>query len=138
MDTKLLWLVTIFAVSSISYTITRAGVFEPIREWAKGKNKKLGDLFECPYCMAHWVTFFFAGLIGKPFAGAFIPGMIITIFAVPCFASLLHMVMLVSYKPIMEEGMRLHQVKMQCARIARRAGNEDIADLIMGIDVKVH
>ena len=42
------------AVSAISITITKAGIFEKFR--ALFKNKWLGKLMECTYCMSHWVA----------------------------------------------------------------------------------
>jgi len=50
-------------VGTISLTITKAAIFEIPREWLATKAEKnlflgwLSDLFECPYCMAHWVAF---------------------------------------------------------------------------------
>ena len=45
------------AAASISMTLTKAKVFSPLRQAVKAKSKFLGDLFSCPYCMSHWVSF---------------------------------------------------------------------------------
>lgn len=44
------------AVASISMTITKAKVFAFAREVIADTNEWLGELFNCPYCMSHWVS----------------------------------------------------------------------------------
>ena len=44
-------------VAVISLTITRASVFQPLREWVLERNAWLGKLVTCPYCTSHWVSF---------------------------------------------------------------------------------
>lgn len=45
------------AVATVSLTMTRAIISKPLRTWLKSKNKWLGELFSCPYCFSHWVSF---------------------------------------------------------------------------------
>jgi hypothetical protein len=55
------------AVAAITLTITRGSIFAPLRRWLAGRvydtqvnvkrNEMLFDLFTCPYCTAHWVSF---------------------------------------------------------------------------------
>lgn len=45
------------AAASISFTVTEAKLFLPLRTWAKGKNSFLGELISCGYCFGHWVAF---------------------------------------------------------------------------------
>ena len=42
--------------ASLSYTITETKIFEPFRNWLKGKNEFMGKLFSCGYCMGHWIA----------------------------------------------------------------------------------
>ena len=44
------------AIGTVSMTITKANVFEWLRDWLDKKNDFLADLFSCPYCMSHWVA----------------------------------------------------------------------------------
>lgn len=44
------------AISTISITITRGGVFSKQRQWILERNTWLGKLFSCPYCLSHWVS----------------------------------------------------------------------------------
>ena len=37
--------------------MTETELFLPLREWAKGKNSLLGELFSCGYCFGHWAAF---------------------------------------------------------------------------------
>jgi len=46
-----------FVSASVSFTITEAKLFKPLREYLKEKNNFLGDLFCCGYCLGHWVSF---------------------------------------------------------------------------------
>lgn len=59
-----LWhcLVLALVVSSISYTMSSMEIFEPLRAFCHKKNKWIGSLFSCFYCLSHWVTFFFVAL----------------------------------------------------------------------------
>lgn len=58
---------TAMAVSAISVTVTRSTVFKPLREWLEKKawlHGKIAELFSCPYCFSHWVSFAGVGTIG--------------------------------------------------------------------------
>jgi hypothetical protein len=54
------------AAASISMTITQTELFAGLRNWTVKKNAMLGHLFQCFYCLSHWVVF--AGmLIYRPY-----------------------------------------------------------------------
>ena len=42
--------------ASISYTVTEARLFKPLREWV---HRKLpwGEPLACGYCLGHWIAF---------------------------------------------------------------------------------
>jgi hypothetical protein len=44
------------AIGVVSLTITQATIFEWLREWIADRSEFLGELFECPYCMSHWIA----------------------------------------------------------------------------------
>jgi hypothetical protein len=46
-----------FVTASISFTVTETKLFIQVREWVKGKNSFLGELFSCGYCFCHWAAF---------------------------------------------------------------------------------
>ncbi|WP_396233632.1 hypothetical protein [Acinetobacter baumannii] len=50
-------LVLAFAASSIAITITHTEVFAPLRAWTQKLGHMVGYLFQCFYCMSHWVVF---------------------------------------------------------------------------------
>lgn len=130
---KLQWMLAVLATASVSYTLARAGVFAPIRIWIHHfRVQKLSEFIECPYCMAHWVCFFFAGLIGEPFAGQGATGWLLTIFAVMPLVAAIHYVMLRTYDPVSAEHRAKEEERMVCARIADEAGSPEIAQLIWG------
>ncbi|MCP1714160.1 glucan phosphoethanolaminetransferase (alkaline phosphatase superfamily) [Kerstersia gyiorum] len=54
-----LWacLVLAVAASSIAITITHTEVFAPLRAWTQKLGHMVGYLFQCFYCMSHWVVF---------------------------------------------------------------------------------
>lgn len=43
--------------ASISFTVSEAKVFLPVRAWAKKAPGPLGELLSCGYCLGHWVAF---------------------------------------------------------------------------------
>jgi hypothetical protein len=45
------------ATASISFTVAETQLFEPLREWIKGKSSFFGELFLCGYCLGHWIAF---------------------------------------------------------------------------------
>ena len=42
--------------ASISFTVSEAKLFKPLREWVKRKIR-WGELLSCGYCLGHWVAF---------------------------------------------------------------------------------
>lgn len=46
-----------FAASSISITITQTEVFAPWRTFTKRMGHMVGYLFQCFYCIKHWIVF---------------------------------------------------------------------------------
>lgn len=45
------------AASSISITVTQTELFAAFREWTAKRNALVGHLFQCFYCLSHWVVF---------------------------------------------------------------------------------
>lgn len=43
-------------VGVIVVTITRGSLFTWLREWMWKRGEFVGNLFSCPYCLAHWVA----------------------------------------------------------------------------------
>lgn len=46
-----------FVTASISFSLSEARLFLPLREWAKRRNSYLGELLSCGYCLGHWISF---------------------------------------------------------------------------------
>ncbi|MBI1247115.1 DUF1360 domain-containing protein [bacterium] len=59
MNWTTLWCCFVIAVaaSSISITISQTEIFAQWREWTKNLHPKLGYLFQCFYCIKHWIIF---------------------------------------------------------------------------------
>lgn len=55
----------IFAVSTISYTVTSTRVFRALRDWIVQKTWDLeldekgffGEMISCSYCFSHWISY---------------------------------------------------------------------------------
>jgi hypothetical protein len=45
------------AAAAVSMSFTQGSMFEPIRKWFAGRNKLLGELSRCFFCMSHWIAF---------------------------------------------------------------------------------
>ncbi|MCB0597054.1 MAG: hypothetical protein H6557_21025 [Lewinellaceae bacterium] len=43
--------------ASISFTVSEAKIFLPLREWAQKRSSYWGSLLSCGYCFGHWVAF---------------------------------------------------------------------------------
>jgi hypothetical protein len=46
-----------FVTASISFTVTDAKIFKPLREWFNRKNSLFGSVLSCGYCFGFWVAF---------------------------------------------------------------------------------
>ena len=46
-----------FVTACISFTITETKLFEPLRNWLENQSTFLAKLFNCDYCLGHWVAF---------------------------------------------------------------------------------
>lgn len=131
-----LWLVLAIGIAGGSYTVTRAGIFRPLRDLLERKSKWLGELINCPYCFAHWMVFAAAAWVQEPvIEGNWFVAMLVTILAVSCVVSLLHFVMLRTYKTIIDEIVMKRQAadSMQeaAAALATEMGHEDVAKAIV-------
>ena len=108
-------LVLALCVSSISFTITRAGIFEGFRQWCEDNLvDKLDELIHCPYCVSHY-----AALIGLlitqtifNITGWVIIDFCITWFAIVAVSAVFHAIMLWGYRPVADtEYERLRRKK---------------------------
>jgi hypothetical protein len=54
------------AVSSISLTLSKAGIFRRPREWVEDRNAFLGELVHCPFCTSVWVAFGITAIYHPP------------------------------------------------------------------------
>ncbi|TQV74167.1 hypothetical protein FKG94_16290 [Exilibacterium tricleocarpae] len=54
-----LWTCAVLALSAscLSITVTQTELFAPMRAWISQKNSLIGHLFQCFYCLSHWVVF---------------------------------------------------------------------------------
>lgn len=43
-------------VGVISVTVTRGSIFSFFRDWMWSYGEWIGNLFSCPYCLAHWAA----------------------------------------------------------------------------------
>lgn len=89
------------AIGALSLTITKGNIFEWLRAWIYRRSRNprewvrrpfgwLSELFDCPYCMAHWITLA-AMLVYKPLlisTGREWPDLVVTYFALVAVSSL--------------------------------------------------
>ena len=94
--------------ASISYTICCTSIFKPFREWLSPFHPKLEELIHCPYCFSHYVILtimFTTKNITEylfPISQFVVYDFLFTWFCIVCAASLLHYIMLIAYKPVMD------------------------------------
>lgn len=94
--------------ASISYTISYTSIFLGFREWISKFHHKLEELIHCPYCLCHYVilTIMFTtnDISSKlvSIANNIVYNFLFTWFCIICVTSLLHCVMLIAYRPVMQ------------------------------------
>lgn len=94
--------------ASISYTISYTSIFLGFREWISKFHHKLEELIHCPYCLCHYIilTIMFTtnDISSKlvPIANNIIYDFLFTWFCIVCVTSLLHCVMLIAYRPVIQ------------------------------------
>lgn len=60
------------ATSAASVTISKTKITHGFRQWlwSKPKLSTIAYMFDCPYCISHWIALFLvAGMVGYPFPG---------------------------------------------------------------------
>jgi hypothetical protein len=78
------------ACSGISMSFTQGSMFEPLRLWIMSKNKLLGELAKCFFCISHWIAF--AGVAvyqPRPLQSTLIVDLIVSAFAIVSIATLI-------------------------------------------------
>ena len=94
--------------ASISYTISYTSIFLGFREWVSKFHHKLEELIHCPYCLCHYVilTIMFTtnNISSKlvPITNNIVYNFLFTWFCIVCITSLLHCVMLIAYRPVIQ------------------------------------
>ena len=94
--------------ASISYTISYTSIFLGFREWISKFHHKLEELIHCPYCLCHYIilTIMFTtnNISSKlvPITNNIVYNFLFTWFCIVCITSLLHCVMLIAYRPVMQ------------------------------------
>ena len=107
MDSRYVIFVALCA-ASISYTICYTSIFRGFREWISKFHHKIEELIHCPYCFCHYVILVIM-LTTKDISNKLIPitdyviyNFLFTWFCIVCITSLLHCVMLIAYKPVIQ------------------------------------
>ena len=60
-------------VAVISFSITKALIFEKFRIWIESKSKFFGELFRCPFCLSYWVSALFVlFFLPRPIVSSFL------------------------------------------------------------------
>ena len=108
MDMVVYIILVALCAASISYTISYTSIFLGFREWISKFHHKLEELIHCPYCLCHYVilTIMFTtnDISSKlvPIANNIVYNFLFTWFCIVCVTSLLHCVMLIAYRPVMQ------------------------------------
>ena len=108
MDIIVYIILVALCAASISYTISYTSIFLGFREWISKFHHKLEELIHCPYCLCHYVilTIMFTtnNISSKlvPITNNIVYNFLFTWFCIVCITSLLHCVMLIAYRPIMQ------------------------------------
>lgn len=118
MDTKLFFLVAA-CVCSVSFTISTTMIFLEVRELVSKVHHKLEELIHCPWCLGHWVTFFFLLILQKwiDFTGQTVIDFLMTSFAIMGVVGVGHYVLLRTYEPVAKYLVHRELEKMKKAAV---------------------
>jgi hypothetical protein len=75
--------------SGIAMSFTQGSMFDPVRAWIMSKNKLLGDLFKCFFCLSHWLAF--AGVAiyqPRPLQATLVADLVVSAFTIVTLATL--------------------------------------------------
>ena len=106
------------ACSGIAMSFTQGPVFDSLRAWIMNKNKLLGDLFKCFFCLSHWLAF--AGVAiyqPRPLQGMLAADLIVAAFLIVALATLSSGLMFAAFftagqfHAFRERMMQQHQAK---------------------------
>jgi hypothetical protein len=103
--TVLAYLAVAIAVACASITLTRARIFEPVRDWAFDKNYLLFKLVSCPYCMSHWLSLWLVPSLLMAVTDTFVLDMAITWFFLTGLAAL--------FEGVMMNGLHMSEHRIQ-------------------------
>jgi hypothetical protein len=104
--------------SGIAMSFTQGSMFDPIRAWIMSKNKLLGDLFKCFFCLSHWLAF--AGVAiyqPRPLRSTLLVDFIVASFTIVTMATLASGLMFTAFfmagqfHALRERMMQQHQTK---------------------------
>lgn len=101
-------LLVALCAACISYTICWTAIFKWLRELLSNVHPKLEELIHCPYCFSHYVVLTIMLTTENisqylvPITSYTVYNFLFTWFAIVCIVSLLHFVMLRTYKPVMD------------------------------------
>ena len=117
--------------ASISYTICYTSIFKGIREWLSKFHHKLEELIHCPYCFSHYVILTIM-LTTEDICECLVPissfvvyNFLFTWFCIVCVTSLLHCIMLIAYKPVMDymTNRRLEKLNKLKKKLNKQSSN---------------
>lgn len=76
------------AVAAVTMTVTKAKVFKPLRRAMSKRSTWLGELFQCTYCMSHWISLVL-WLLFRPVVvpGSVLQDGLLTVFSLVCLSS---------------------------------------------------
>jgi hypothetical protein len=106
------------ACSGIAMSFTQGSMFDPVRAWIMSKNKLLGDLFKCFFCLSHWLAF--AGVAiyrPRPVQSMLLADLVVAAFTIVTLATLASGLMFTAFfmagqfHAFRERMMQQHQAK---------------------------
>lgn len=86
------------ACSGIAMSFTQGSMFDGLRAWIMRKNKLLGDLARCFFCLGHWIAF--AGVAiyqPRPLRSHLLPDLIVSAFAIVSISTAISGAMFASF-----------------------------------------
>ena len=112
-----------FACSGIAMSFTQGSMFDGLRAWIMRKNKLLGDLAKCFFCLGHWLAF--AGVAiyqPRPLRSHLLADLIVSAFAIVSMSTLISGTMFAAFFTAGQfHALRERMLQAQQSRVTTQA-----------------
>lgn len=112
---------------AISFTISFTGIFEKLRDFLEKKNKFLGELIHCPWCLNHYIVLVFLLTSDVEYINIskyVIYQFLFTWFVIVGISGILHYILLRAYQPVSQLMLHRKLLKLKNGKTREKTEEE--------------